>query len=323
MGVLGCGLLTDGHWLAALAARWLADGSASASCPRTRAWRYRGLVEPALPDSPDTREHREPPSCQPGRAMLRLSRWGLRRAPEPAPPAPGGPPTVERRSYAGGDATARRAWPFMRTARRAALALGFAALALVALPAAAQEDVPLSWILAPDGVDRGDTFRLMFVTSSKRAGNSDSIGNYNSIVRTDAGDGHPGIYEFRDDFNAVASTESTDARDNTDTNPNSDGAGEPIYWLGGAKVADNYADFYDGSGTATPGSVPVQGRDRDLQRVDGHCEQREPDQLRRFGRRRSLGHRDVQAAGGERERGRGGDRRAERHLRRRDDRPVG
>ena len=135
----------------------------------------------------------------------------------------------------------------MRTARRAALALGFAALALVALPAAAQEDVPLSWILAPDGVDRGDTFRLMFVTSSKRAGNSDSIGNYNSIVRTDAGDGHPGIYEFRDDFNAVASTESTDARDNTDTNPNSDGAGEPIYWLGGAKVADNYADFYDGS----------------------------------------------------------------------------
>ena len=35
----------------------------------------------------------------------------------------------------------------------------------------------------------------------------------------------------------------TDARDHTGTT----GVGVPIYWLNGAKIADNYADFYDGT----------------------------------------------------------------------------
>ena len=48
---------------------------------------------------------------------------------------------------------------------------------------------------------------------------------------------------FSGQFRAVASTAATDARDNTATT----GTGVPIYWLGGAKVADDYADFYDGS----------------------------------------------------------------------------
>ena len=39
------------------------------------------------------------------------------------------------------------------------------------------------------------------------------------------------------------STATVDARVNTATT----GAGVPIYWVGGEKVADNYADFYDGS----------------------------------------------------------------------------
>ena len=38
-----------------------------------------------------------------------------------------------------------------------------------------------------------------------------------------------------------------DARNNTDTNPNSDGTGEAIYWVRGEKAADNYSDFYNGS----------------------------------------------------------------------------
>ena len=37
-----------------------------------------------------------------------------------------------------------------------------------------------------------------------------------------------------------------DARDNTGTNTNTDGAGVPIYWLNGNKAADDNADFYDG-----------------------------------------------------------------------------
>ena len=45
-------------------------------------------------------------------------------------------------------------------------------------------------------------------------------------------------------FRILASTEAVDARDNTST---TDRPGFPIYWLNGAKVADDYADFYDGS----------------------------------------------------------------------------
>ena len=41
----------------------------------------------------------------------------------------------------------------------------------------------------------------------------------------------------------VGSTAAIDARDNTGTT----GTGVPIYWLNGRKVANNYADFYDGS----------------------------------------------------------------------------
>ena len=45
----------------------------------------------------------------------------------------------------------------------------------------------------------------------------------------------------------VGCTEITDALDNTGTNYTNTDKGVRIYWLGGAKAADNYADFYDGS----------------------------------------------------------------------------
>ena len=47
---------------------------------------------------------------------------------------------------------------------------------------------------------------------------------------------------FSGTFRMLGSTEAVDARDNTGTT----GTGVPIYWLGGAQVADDYADFYDG-----------------------------------------------------------------------------
>ena len=121
---------------------------------------------------------------------------------------------------------------------------------------------------------RGDTFRLMFVSKNTRAGASSFISNFNSTVRTAAGNGHPDIYDYRDSFDALASTRGTDARDNTDTNPNSDGTGEPIYWLGGAKVADNYADFYNGSWDSYvrvwEGGAPVPAAERQLPGHERH-----------------------------------------------------
>ena len=44
----------------------------------------------------------------------------------------------------------------------------------------------------------------------------------------------------------VGCTADTDARDNTSTTYTSTDKGVPIYWLNGAKVADEYEDFYDG-----------------------------------------------------------------------------
>ena len=53
------------------------------------------------------------------------------------------------------------------------------------------------------------------------------------------------------DFKVLGSTQTTDARDHTETNGENghssyDGEGEPIYYYLGEKVADGYDDFYDG-----------------------------------------------------------------------------
>ena len=103
-------------------------------------------------------------------------------------------------------------------------------------------DVPSVWALKPTGLTAGDTFRLLFLSSTKRDASSTDIADYNTFIQTTAAAGHTAIQEYSSSFTAVGCTSSTDAHDNTDTT----GTGVPIYWLGGDKVADNYADFYDG-----------------------------------------------------------------------------
>ena len=69
------------------------------------------------------------------------------------------------------------------------------------------------------------------------------IATYNTFVQGLAAAGHADIRTYSAGFRAVGCTSDVDARDNTRTT----GTGVPIYWLNGAKAADNYADFYDGS----------------------------------------------------------------------------
>ncbi len=135
--------------------------------------------------------------------------------------------------------------PAPRRARPSRLALT-ALLALSGL-ASAQVGVPSDWSLIPSGLGPGDKFRLIFVTSTRRAGTSGNIDNYNNFVRTAVGSGHDDIQDYSTQFTVLASTASTDARDNTRTTFTSSDKGVPIYWLSGNKVADNYEDFYDGS----------------------------------------------------------------------------
>ena len=105
-------------------------------------------------------------------------------------------------------------------------------------------EVPSDWALKPSGVSAGDSFRLLFVTSTTRNATATDIATYNTFVQTRAKAGHSAITDScGNQFKVVGSTSTVNARDNTATT----GAGQAIYWLNGAKVADNYSDFYDGS----------------------------------------------------------------------------
>ena len=125
-------------------------------------------------------------------------------------------------------------------------ALGLlAALLLLPAPVRAQvtTEVPSDWSLIPTGLTTGDTFRLIFLSSTSRNSSSTDIAVYNTFVQERAAAGHMDIQTYSAGFRVVGCTAAVDARDNTSTT----GTGVPIYWLGGSQVADDYADFYDGS----------------------------------------------------------------------------
>ena len=111
----------------------------------------------------------------------------------------------------------------------------------------AETTVPTTWSLIPSGLGAGDRFRLIFIASITRDATATAIGDYNTFVQTAASNGHADIQSHSSTFRVVGSTAGVDARDNTATTYTSADKGVPIYWLGGAKVADEYEDFYDGT----------------------------------------------------------------------------
>ena len=108
-------------------------------------------------------------------------------------------------------------------------------------------EVPANWSLKPTGLPNGDKFRLLFLSSTKRNATVTTISNYNTFVQARAAAGHTDIQSYSTGFKVVGCTGAVDARDNTSTTYTSTAKGVPIYWLDGAKVADQYEDFYDGS----------------------------------------------------------------------------
>ena len=99
--------------------------------------------------------------------------------------------------------------------------------------------------LIPSGLGVGDTFRLVFISSTTRDASSTSIDDYNTFVQTLAAAGHADIQPHSSLFRAVGCTNSTNATANTNTRAADTSV--PIFWLNGAKAADDYDDFYDGS----------------------------------------------------------------------------
>ena len=106
--------------------------------------------------------------------------------------------------------------------------------------------VPSDWGLIPSDLDTGDQFRVLFLSSIKTDATSTDIADYNTFIKNRAAAGHTDIQSYSAGFRAVGCTAAVDARGNTGTNTNTDGAGVPIYWLNGNKIADDNAGFYDG-----------------------------------------------------------------------------
>ena len=113
--------------------------------------------------------------------------------------------------------------------------------------AAVTTEVPSGWSLIPTGLKTGDRFRLLFLSSTKRDGTATDIATYNTFIQNLAAAGHTDIRDYSAGFRVVGCTADTDARDNTATTYTNTAKGVPIYWLNGAKAADEYEDFYDGS----------------------------------------------------------------------------
>ena len=111
-------------------------------------------------------------------------------------------------------------------------------------PAAPPEiAVPNDWSLIPTGRSAGDKFRLLFLSSMKTNGESYDIADYNTFIQGLVAVGHTDIQTYSSGFRAVGCTPDSDATANTATT----GSGVRIYWLNGAKAADNYGDFYNGN----------------------------------------------------------------------------
>ena len=109
----------------------------------------------------------------------------------------------------------------------------------------AQVDVPSNWSLSPSRLGEGDEFRLLLVTAAPYAATETALSHYDGLIQALVADrGHPDIRAYASEFKVLGSSSTEDARAHTETT----GAdGVPIYWLNGAKLANDYGDFYDGT----------------------------------------------------------------------------
>jgi len=98
--------------------------------------------------------------------------------------------------------------------------------------------VPDDWPLIPSAVAKGETFRLLFVTSGERDATSTDIGVYDGFVRSHAAMGHASLAPYAGFFRVVGSTASVDARDHVQMRSSDTAA--PVYWVDGPRVSEDY-----------------------------------------------------------------------------------
>ena len=174
--------------------------------------------------------------------------------------------------------------PVTPVIRRTAAALLLAVVALASTPSIVQSQgglggllnpvispahtVVFDWPLIPPGLDtEGTRFRLLAITTVTTGARSREIAPYNTTFQNNvAQQGHSAIRPYADGFKIIGCTReitlrdfdfamivNRSARDNTGTHYTFLITGVPIYYLNGDKVADDYADFYDGDWDTTDG----------------------------------------------------------------------
>jgi hypothetical protein len=114
---------------------------------------------------------------------------------------------------------------------------------LAAFAAVSPQTTSAAPITVPPGLNPGDQYRLVFVTSTARDATSTNIADYNAFVSTTA-NSVAELFALATDWTSIASTATVDARDNTSTNPALD-AGMPIYRLDGVRLATSNSDLWD------------------------------------------------------------------------------
>jgi hypothetical protein len=111
-------------------------------------------------------------------------------------------------------------------------------------------------ITVPDGLNPGDQYRLVFVTSTVTDSLSNDIGDYNNIVTTCVNTNAPALSALGTTWKAIVSTSAVSARVNTGTDtPQGSPTSVPIYNLQGGLVStgnDSLWDMTDGG--PVPGS---------------------------------------------------------------------
>jgi hypothetical protein len=114
---------------------------------------------------------------------------------------------------------------------------------------------PLRAVTLPPGLQAGDQYRLVFVTTNETygwkgaaAGAFTNFTQYHDFAASEAASG-PALNALGTTWKAVVATRtpSSNARANTETDPAANGTGVPIYNLAGQPVALDNADLWDGS----------------------------------------------------------------------------
>ena len=106
--------------------------------------------------------------------------------------------------------------------------------------------VPLPFDPLTVGLNPGDQFRLAFVTNGTHDALSSDITVYNDFVTAQAEQAGALTAGLGLRWKAIASTESADARVNTDTIPDTS-PDAPIFLVDGTEVADSNTDLWDGT----------------------------------------------------------------------------